>query len=623
MKKFTLALILACFGLSACDHPPPATGVEETHDAVAADAKQAAEGTQTATADDESKALNDMFAEYWEEYLKLNPVEATSIGDKRYNDQFPNFIGPDYIAQVKAFEQKYLTRIQEFDHDALQGQDRLSYDVFLRDRKEDLEGFQFPTELLPLNQFFSIPNFFAQMGSGQSIQPFGTVKDYEDWLSRVNGFTVWVDQAIANMRQGMSKGVVQPKVLMEKTLPQLEAHMVDKVEDSVFYGPVQHFPDGFAQEDKDRLTQAFTQVIQTQIIPGFKKLHDFIQQEYLPACRDSIAWSELPNGNAWYAYRVKTQTTTDMTPDEIHDFGVSEVNRILGEMRKVKDKVGFDGDLQAFFKHLQDSDEFYFKDKEALLNGYRELHDKINARLPKLFDVFPKADYQVREVPDFMAASSAGAFYEQASADGSRPGVFYVNTYNLRAQPKFGMVTLSLHEASPGHHFQISIQQEAEGLPAFRRFGGYTAYVEGWALYSESLGTQLGLYDDPYQWYGHLSDEQLRAMRLVVDTGMHAQGWTREQAIDYMKQNSSMAESDIVSEVERYIAIPGQALAYKIGQHVITDLREEARQALGDKFDIKAFHRQILIDGPLPLDVLQGKIREWIADQQAQEKKAA
>jgi uncharacterized protein (DUF885 family) len=346
-------------------------------------------------------------------------------------------------------------------------------------------------------------------------------------------------------------------------------------------------------------------------------MRDFLRDEYLPAAREGVGMMHLPEGRDWYAYNVRVQTTTELDPEAIHQFGLQEVARILEEMNAVRVQVGFRDDLPAFFKHLQNDDQFYFKTEEEALQAYRDVQARINPALPKLFDIFPKADYEVRPVEAFRAESAAGASYQAPTPDGSRPGVFYLNTFNLKAQPNFLVETLSIHEASPGHHFQIAIQQEVDSLPAFRRFGGYTAFAEGWALYAESLGKELGLFTDPYQWYGRLSDEQLRAMRLVVDTGLHYYGWTRQEAIDYMLANSSMAESDVVAEVERYIVMPGQALSYKIGQRVIRELREEAEAELGERFDVRAFHRQVLVDGALPMGVLQTKIREWIASEKA------
>jgi uncharacterized protein (DUF885 family) len=567
--------------------------------------------------------LADMFDTFFQENLEMNPIQATAIGDLRYNDQLPNVLGEDFRRQQTEFNQRWLERIQSVSRDELTGQDRLSYDIFVYDRKQALEGDRYPGQEIPLNQFFSFPNFIAQMGSGQSIQPFQTVEQYQDWLKRMDAVVVIWDQAIANMREGMQHKVVQPRAIMEKVLPQLAAHVVDDVEESLFMGPVKRFPEDFSEADRERLTAAYRSAVATKMIPAYERLHDFVRDEYLPKTRDTVGYYDLPEGIDWYNYQIKTFTTTDLTADEIHDFGLAEVARIRGEMESVMEQVGFEGDLQDFFRHLQEEDRYYFDNAEDLLQGYRDLQSKIDAVLPKLFDVMPKANYEVRAVEAFRAQSSAGASYQPGTPDGSRPGVFYVNTYNLKGQPKFGMETLSIHEASPGHHFQISIQQEIEDLPAFRRFGGYSAFSEGWALYAESLGKEMGLFSDPYQYYGRLSDEMLRAMRLVVDTGLHAKGWSREKAIQFMKDNSSMAETDVVAEVERYIAIPGQALAYKVGQRVIANLRATAEEQLGESFDIRDFHRQVLVDGAMPLDVLSRKIGEWIEAQKQSDRIAA
>jgi uncharacterized protein (DUF885 family) len=429
----------------------------------------------------------------------------------------------------------------------------------------------------------------------------------------VDGLIVWMDQAITNMREGIAKGIVQPRPVMEKVLPQLDAMIVDDPTQSEYYGPIRNLPAGFPAADRERLTAAYTAAIRDKLVPAYRRLRSFIHDEYLPRTRTSVAWTALPDGEAWYAFFVEEHTTTSMTPAEIHELGLSEVARILGEMDKVREQVGFKGDRQAFFAYLRDDPKFYFTRGADLVSGYLEVKKRIDAALPRLFSVFPKADYEVREVEPYRAQSAAGAYYQQASADGSRPGIFYVNTYNLRSQPRFGMETLSLHEASPGHHFQVSIQQELTGLPRFRRFGGdYTAFVEGWALYAEFLGPELGLFTDPYQWFGRLNDEQLRAMRLVVDTGLHAKAWTREQAIQYMIANSTLAPSDVESEVERYIAWPGQALGYKVGDLRIQALRRKAEAELGSRFDIRDFHREVLSDGAVPLEILERKIDRWI-----------
>ncbi len=562
--------------------------------------------------------LEPLLERFWEEQLLLDPIQATAIGDDRYDDQLPNFLSPEHRARRKAHAERYLRELAPFDRARLAGQDRLSYDVLKSDLEVRLEGFRFPDWMIPVHQFGSGFTFFALLGSGKSIQPFRTPKDYDAFHARLGHALPIFDQAVANMREGIRAGVVQPKVVIEKSLVQLDAlASADAPEGSVFWGAIAVLPETFPPAERERITAAYRARIGGEILPAYRKLRDFLRNEYLPRCRDTVGLSALPQGREWYAHAARVATTTDLSPDRIHAIGVEEVARIRGQMDEVRRAVGFPGDLPAFFRHLRDDPRYYFTDPAALIAGYRELQKRINAALPRLFDVFPRADYEVREIEAFRAKSMAGAQYQPATPDGRRPGVFYVNTYNLRAQPIFGMETLSLHEASPGHHFQVSIAQEVTGLPKFRRFGGYVAYGEGWALYAESIGKELGLFTDPLQWYGRLSDELLRAMRLVVDTGIHAKGWSREQAIRYMLESSSMAESDVVAEVERYIAVPGQALGYKVGQLAITALRREAEAALGTRFDPKAFHREVLVDGALPLDVLETKIREWIAAEKA------
>ena len=567
-----------------------------------------------ATAADTKQQLDALFENYFEDNLRANPLLATYIGDHRYDDLLPNSIGPQYRAAAHAMNQKYLAAIRALNPDSLAPADRISYDIFLYEREREARGERFPFHLLPINQAGGLLTVMPALGSGTNAQPFETVADYERWLQRLDGLAVWMDQAVLNMREGATKGVVQPRAVMEKVLAQLDAMVVPQAQDSQYFAPIRRFPADFSAADRERLTAEYTRMLDATLLPAYRRLRDFVRDEYLRQSRSSVAWTALPDGQAWYAYYVQEHTTTNLTPEQIHALGLGEVKRILGEMDHVRQQVGFKGDLEAFFTFLETDPQFYFTQGADLLDGYRALKTRIDAALPQLFSVFPRADYEVREVEAFRAQSAAGAYYQQPSADGSRPGVFYVNTYNLKAQPKFGMETLSLHEASPGHHFQVSIQQELEGVPRFRRFGGdYTAYVEGWALYAESLGRELGLFTDPYQWYGRLNDEQLRAMRLVVDTGLHAKRWTREQAIKFMLDNSTMAESDVVSEVERYIAWPGQALGYKVGDLRIQGLRRKAEQALGPKFDLRDFHREVLSDGAVPMDVLEAKVERWIA----------
>lgn len=599
MKKIILVAVLALF---AC---------AQENDRSAA----ATSATGEADPVDNAALLDELFEAYFEEILELNPLYATFIGDNRYNDRLANSLSPEYLETSRALERKYLAALLAIDNGDLNGQDLLSYEIFRLDRETSIAGERFPGELLPLNQTFSLANFFAVMGSGQSVQPFATVSDYENFLSRADDFIEYLDQAIINMRIGMERGVVQPRVVMEKVVPQLRAHIVDDAATSIFYGPVSNMPADFSAEDRARLTTAYTDMIENILVPAYRRVAEFIEQDYLPATRTTVGWDALPDGEAWYVFRVENSTTTKMSPDEIHELGLAEVARIRGEMEGVARQVGFDGTLAEFFEFLKTDPQFFFGSSEEVLAAYEAARVRIDERLPSLFSVFPKADYEIRQIEEFRARSSAGAMYQSPSPDGSRAGIFYVNTFNLKAQPTYGVETLSIHEASPGHHFQISIQQEVTGLPRFRRFGGYTAFAEGWALYAESIGKELGVFTDPYQYYGRLNDEQLRAMRLVVDTGLHSKGWSREQVIQYMRDNSSLAETNIISEAERYIATPAQALAYKVGQINLTRMRAEAEQALGENFDIKAWHAQILTDGALPMAVLDAKNRRWIAAQ--------
>jgi len=623
MKK-TIWIFLCALSLAAC-------GGEQTTETVENEAAAPAEVSQPEAAQDTARAelevaeaekLLTLFDEYWEENLKLSPITATSIGDPRYNDLMPDFYSAEYREQSRAFNEGYLERVREIDRDLLSGQDRLSYDMFVRDRELTLEGMQFPDWLMPMSQY-NLYGFAAQMGSGASIQPFATVEDYENWFKRVARLEVITDTAIANMREGLSKGYSRPRAVMEKVVTQLDGLVVDDVETSPLWQSIDSMPEDIPETERTRLADEYRTLLTETVMPAYLKMRDYLRDEYVPNSRESFGYSELPDGKDWYAYLVKTHTTTDLTPEEIHEIGKQEVARILDEMRQVMAEVGFEGDLQDFFEYVQVEDSFYFDSSDEVIAGYDALRERVQAVLPDYFDIFPKAGFEIRPVEEFRAQTAAGASYMPGTPDGSRPGVFYVNTFNLKAQPKFGMETLYIHEAEPGHHFAISIAQEIEDLPMFRRFGGETAYDEGWALYAESIGREMGMFTDPYQYYGRLNDEQLRAMRLVVDTGLHYFGWTREQAIEYMRQNSSMAATDIESEVERYMTIAGQALAYKIGQRAIREMRNRAEKELGDDFDIKAFHRQILIDGSLPMGVLGTKIDEWVASEKERLAEAA
>ncbi len=564
---------------------------------------------------DATAELHALFDEHFERSLEMNPLRATFIGDNRFNDRLANWGSAEYREKSEAMDREFLERLLEIDREQLEYQDRLSYDIFRLDREESLEGYQYPGHLQPINQFGNMMNFFVQLGSGASAQPFKTVKDYEDFLSRADDFVVNVDQMIVNMKEGMQEGIVQPRILMDKVIPQLESQIVDDVTQSAFYKPVADMPEDFSDADRERLSAAYEDKIANAIIPAYVRMNNFIGDEYLSAARDTVGLYALPNGNDWYAYNVRTITTTDMTPDEIHQIGLDEVARIHGEMQQVMDDVGFDGDLEEFFEFVNTDPQFFFDEPEQLIQGYRDMADHINALARNLFEIFPKTGFEVRRVEPFREQSASGGSYMAGTPDGSRPGVFYANAYDLSARPSWAMESLYLHEAIPGHHFQIMIQRENEDLPGFRRFGGFTAFSEGWGLYAESLGKEIGVYTDPYQYFGGLNAELWRSIRLVVDTGIHAKGWTRQQVLDYMYANSAVAEARAVSEAERFMAIPGQALAYKVGQLKIREIRDAAEARLGDKFDVKAFHTQVLKDGAMPLSMLESKIDRWVESQ--------
>ncbi len=572
-----------------------------------------AAAAQAAAPEAPAARLTTLLESYWQEYLALNPLEASFIGEHLYDDRLPNDLAPPHIALCLDLERRSLKALAAIDPAALDEEARLSYDIFKRDREQAIAGFRFQSELLPFNQFNGLPQLMAQLGSGDGAQPFRSTRDYENWLKRIDGFVLWADQAIANMRQGATKGIVQPRVLMERVLPQLAGLIAADPAKSLFYRPVEHFPDAVPAADQARLSAAYLAAIRDRLNPAYQRLHDFIEKEYLPEARRSVAFTELPMGGDWYRHRVRVLTTTDLAPAEIHATGLSEVSRIGAQMDALIAQLGFKGERRAFFEQLRADPRFYFEREEDLLGAYRALKDRVRARLPELFDLAPAADFEIRAVEPFRARSAASASYQSAAPDGSRPGVFYVNTYDLRSRPKYMMEAVYLHEAEPGHHFQISIKQELKGLPSVRRFSGYGAYTEGWGLYSESLGRELGLYGDPYSQFGALSLEIWRAVRLVVDTGLHTKGWTREQAIDYMLANTALGATDAAAEVERYIAIPGQALTYKLGELKIKELKARAQRELGARFDVRQFHRAVLDGGSLPLDVLDRKLSRWIA----------
>lgn len=556
-----------------------------------------------------------MLDHYYEEYLALFPIDAAVSGDSdpRYEAVWPNDISAEYRARVAAMCTKFLGELAHYDRAALSATDRLSYDTLqwsLSARRE--LGTHF-FHLLPVNQFSSPTLTFAQMGSGQSVHPFRTAQNFRNFISRAQGFSRWTDTAIANMKEGVAKGFVPPKTLMERVLPQLESLMADDAEKNIFFAPLRMLPADLTPADRDRLATEYTAAIHDIIIPAYRRLHAFIKDEYLPHCRDTAGIGALPGGAAAYASQVRWQTTTDFTPEQIHEIGLKEVARIRGEMDKVQAQVGFKGPLAEFLSFVATDPQFApYRTEEEVLNGYRAIESRVMASVPKFFRHLPRTKFEVRATEKFRAAS-ASAEYNPGAADGSRPGVFYVPIVDPRNFRTPRMEDLFLHEAIPGHHFQISLTIENTSLPRFRRFDGNNAYVEGWALYCESIGKELGMYTDPYQNLGMLFGDMHRAVRLVVDTGLHAKGWTREQALAYGAEQEGGTPDRQIAEIERYMAIPGQALGYKIGQLKIRELRTLGEKQLGAKFDLPGFHDEVLMGGALPLAVLDAHIKAWLA----------
>ena len=556
--------------------------------------------------------LDKIISEYYEDQLKLSPLSATFNGDNRYNDLLNIDFTDSHRALVKSILEKYQKSIQEIDRESLTTNDQLTYDLIERDVKLGLEGLSFPENLIPLNQFYGFHLTFAQLGSGSVIQPFATVKDYDNWSKRMLKGAAYLDSSIVYFRKGMAAGHVLPKALIVKIIPQLDAFNVKDIKESTFYGPIKNLPKSFSESDKKRITELYTNNIQQIILPAYSRLATFMKEEYLPKGRLSSGISDIPNGKAYYQYLIRTMTTTDKSADEIYQTGLSEVKRIKAEMEKTKDAVGFKGDLKAFFEHMRTDPKFTpFKEPAEVLAAFETIHKKMEPALKTMFGRVPKSPFEIRQTEAFRAAS-ASAEYFAGSEDGKRPGIFYVpitnaKTFNLTS----GMESLFLHEAIPGHHYQISLQQENGDLPKFRRFGGNSAYAEGWALYTESLGKELGLYTDPYQYMGALGDEMHRAIRLVVDAGMHSKNMTREEAIKFMMDNEPLNEEGTTAEIERYMAIPAQALSYKIGALKIKEIRERLTKQLGAKFKLSDFHDELLKDGNMPLEVLEKKMDQW------------
>ncbi|MCG2842669.1 DUF885 domain-containing protein [Sandaracinobacter sp. RS1-74] len=569
--------------------------------------------------DTPSANLQRLFLESDEAGLKRNPLYALFRGDMRYADQFGDYVSDVYIAAEKAAAEADLAALARIDRAKLSPDEQISYDVFKWQRTSDLKGYEpailKASTLRPIDHFTGLHQFVPDIFSGQSAAPFKTVKDYEDNLKRLDGFAVTLDGVLARMQQGVAAGVVQPKLVSERVLDQLNRHVEGGIDKMPLMMPVQNFPDSIPAAEQQRLRAAYAAKLKDVVMPSYAALRDYTRDTYLSASRgnDRPGLLSMPGGPELYRHLVAVQTTTDMTPEEIHQLGLTEVKRIHAEMDRVMKQVGFKGDRKAFFEYLRTDPKFKAQSREALTQGYYDIGKKVDVALPKLFSTMPKTPLEIRPYPPFLEKDSAGGSYMPGAPDGSRPGIFYFNAYDLPSRTTPGMETLYLHEGAPGHHFQIALAQENAALPSFQRFGGNTAYAEGWGLYAESLGKELGMFTDPYQYFGRLDDEMLRAMRLVVDTGLHYKGWSRQQAIDYMLANSSQGQTDVVNEVDRYVAMPAQALAYKVGDLRIQGARKRAEKALGKDFDIRKFHEQVLMSGALPLEVLDAKIDRWIA----------
>jgi uncharacterized protein (DUF885 family) len=602
MKSSSLALIAtAALALAL----PAAPAFAE--DAVKTEAKQLSEGEK----------LKAIFAEDDEASLKRNPLNALFRGDMRYADRFGDFVSEAYFDGERKAAKDNIKKLKTVKKAKLSATDKIAYDVFLRNQNDTLKGLSKPYYELnvvrPLNHFFGFHTFYPGFASGQGAAPFKTLADYENNLKRHKEFIVLLDRSIERFKQGKKAGVVETKMTINNVIDQLDTQLKQTMEESPYFGPTKMFPADFSDADKARLTGEYRAAIEQGIYPAYTRLRDFLKNEYLPVARDGHGLVHMKGGPKLYEYLIESTVTLPMKPDAIHQIGLDEVARIKGEMEKIRTEVGFKGTLPEFFEHLRTDPKFKPASREGLTQGYYDIGKKVDAKISEQFKVLPKSALEIRPYEEYREKYEAGGSYQPGTPDGSRPGIFYFNAYDLPSRTTPGMTTLYLHEGAPGHHFQISIAQENEALPAFMRFGGNTAYVEGWALYSETLGYDMGLFGDPYQRFGTLSDEMLRAMRLVVDTGIHSKGWTREQAIEYMLANSDMGKTDATAEVERYIAIPSQALAYKIGALTIQRLKAKAKTALGAKFDVREFHNQVLTTGALPLSVLEKKIDDWIA----------
>jgi uncharacterized protein (DUF885 family) len=559
-----------------------------------------------------SDALHTLFAAEWDYTLREDPAYASTLGDHRFDDRWPD-PSPAANERRAAHAREMVTRLRSMEPDGLPPQDRLSLALFRRGFESTLEGLPFRLELLAIDQQGGIQN----ADDLASALPFATIRDYEAWIARLRALPAYVQQTTELLRVGVKEHVVEARVVMTRVTAQIAAQIVDDPDKSPYFAPLRRIPASIPVADRERLLREARAAITEGVVPAYRGFQTFFTGEYLPACFSGVGAWQLPRGDEAYAYLVRKHTTTTIRPQEAHDLGLREVARIRGEMLLLLQRIGFKGSLPDFFVWLRKDPQFFYRDPRALFEAYQATVRRIEPRLALEFRTLPRTPFGVEPIPDAMAPASTTAYYREPAADGSRPGTFFVNLYEPEARPRWEMMALTMHESVPGHHLQIALASEQQGLPEFRRHGEWTAFVEGWALYAESLGDEMGLYDDPYSKFGQLTYEMWRAVRLVVDTGMHAFRWDRQRAIDYFMENTPKTELDVTNEIDRYIARPGQALAYKVGQMEIRRLREEASAALGERFDVRAFHDVVLRDGALPLDLLGQNVQAFLAEERA------
>ena len=594
---------LGALGAAALIACAPALAAEQ---AATAPAKQATVNPQA------GKSLNLLADEYYDALARFDPVSASESGDNRFIDQIGMSIAPQERAKQFARYKAFQKRLHAIKREQLNSRDQTSYDILDYELTTALRFEPFPEHLLPINQMDSLPVTLANYASGQGAQPLSSVKDYRAYASRLAQLGPWIDQAIANMREGIKRGIVHPKSVMSSALPQFKQLVAGSTEESIYYTPVKNFPAGFSDADKRSLTKLYGDTIGGKLNPALARLSTFLEKEYIPAARTSTGWNALPNGAEWYKVRVASQTTTNLTPEQIHEIGLKEVARIQGEYGRIGPKMGYNGPAAGLPAWVSQQAKYKpFKTEQEVIDVYRKLDAQLRTKLPSMFNLMPKSPLDLRLEPE-LSRATASDHYTPPAVDGSRPGVFWSVVNDPRQYGSTGMVTLYLHEGQPGHHFHIALVQEL-GLPNFRKFGGNNAFTEGWALYAETLGKDMGLFDKPEDYFGHLNDEMLRAARLVVDTGMHTKGWSREQGIKYFSETLGYSEADSRAQIERYMVWPGQALGYKIGSLKIMELRRRAESALGDRFDIRKFHDIVLGEGTLPLSLLEAKVDRWIA----------